>query len=121
MTKTLGQLIRELRDKQDVSLREFAKKIEVTPAHLSDVELGRRFPSPELLKRIATALKVSVEELQKHDSRPPVEEIRRLSEANPALGFAFRKLIDEVREEKLTHEELLQRIQRPKPGQGDKK
>ena len=106
MIKTLGQRIRELRDGKDVSLREFAKKIDVTPAHLSDIELGRRFPSEALLKRIAASLKVSVAELEAYDSRPPVEEIKRLSESDPTYGFAFRKMI----EAKVSPEEILKSI-----------
>ncbi len=111
---TLGQRIRELRDAKDVSLREFAKQIEVTPAHLSDIELGRRFPSDQLLTRIAARLGVRVEELEKHDSRPPVDEIRRLSEADPAYGFAFRKLVDEMRKNNITMDDVLREVTRKK-------
>lgn len=45
MVKTLGQRIRELRERDDLSLREFARKLGVSAAFLSDVELGRRHPS----------------------------------------------------------------------------
>lgn len=111
---TMGERIRELRDAKDVSLREFARQIEVTPAHLSDIELGRRFPSDQLLKRIAVRLGVRVEELEKHDSRPPVDEIKRLSEADPAYGFAFRRLVDEMREKNITVEDILKKLLKDK-------
>lgn len=114
MQKTLGQRIRELRGAEDYSLREFAAKIGVTPAHLSDVELGRRFPSPDLLKRIASNLKVSGAELEAYDSRPPVEDIKRLSEADPAFGFAFRKLVDEMKDKNITPEQLVKSLNRRK-------
>lgn len=91
---TLGQKIRELREDQDVSLREFAKKLNLSAAFLSDIELGRRFPSPEVLLNIARELKISVEDLQQYDQRPPIEEMKRLTESNPRYGFAFRKLVD---------------------------
>lgn len=113
---TLGARIRELRDAKDVSLREFAKQIEVTPAHLSDIELGRRFPSDQLLKRIATRLGIRLEELEKHDSRPPVDEIKRLSEADPAYGFAFRKLVDEMRKKNISMDDVLRELSRQKGG-----
>lgn len=121
MTKTLGRYIRELRDQADISLREFAGKIEVSAAHLSDIELGRRFPSPELLERIARKLGVPISELEGHDSRPPVDDIRRLSEADPAFGFAFRQLIDHVNDKKLTADEMLKSMEKHKPGDGGKK
>jgi transcriptional regulator with XRE-family HTH domain len=114
MKKTLGQRIRELRDKQDISLREFAKMIEVTPAHLSDIELGRRFPSEGLLKRIAAKLRIDITDLEGHDSRPPVEEIKRLSDADPTYGFAFRRMI----EENVSPEEILKAIKQRKTERG---
>lgn len=114
MTVTLGQRIRQLRGERDVSLREFAKKIDVTPAHLSDIELGRRFPSEALLKRIAISLKVGLGELEQYDSRPPVEEIKRLSEADPTYGFAFRKMI----EEKISPDEIMKGIAKRKSDRG---
>jgi transcriptional regulator with XRE-family HTH domain len=101
--KTLGQRIRELRDLKDLSLRDFAKKLGgLSAAHLSDIELGRRFPSPELLDKMATILDVTVEDLREYDSRPPVEDIKKMAEANPAYGFALRKMV----ERRITPEEI---------------
>lgn len=95
MTTTLGSRIRELREQVDISLREFAKKLGgISPAHISDIELGRRFPSEPLLQKMATLLRVPVDELRKYDNRPPVDELRRLASEDPAFGFALRKLVD---------------------------
>jgi transcriptional regulator with XRE-family HTH domain len=95
MKMTLGEKIRELRENKDISLREFAKKIgDVSAAHISDIELGRRFPSDSLFLKIAALLEVSVDELQQYDNRAPVDEIKRLVQSDPAFGFAFRKLVD---------------------------
>src|SRR5882724_9552178 len=95
MIRTLGERIRELREAKDLSLREFAKKLGgLSAAFLSDVELGRRHPSDAVLISMARVLDTTVEELKQHDSRPPVEELKRLSAKDPAYGFAFRKLVD---------------------------
>jgi transcriptional regulator with XRE-family HTH domain len=111
MGVTMGARIRQLREQQDVSLREFAKKLgDISAAHVSDIELGRRFPSESLLKKIAGLLRVSVKELKEHDSRPPVDELKRLSAINPAFGFALRKLVDR----EVTPEDIL-RLTRSKP------
>lgn len=113
-TKTLGVRIRELREEKDYSLREFAKKLgDISAAHISDIELGRRFPSDTLLRKIAQLLGVPVEELQKYDNRAPVEDIKRLSESDPAFGFALRKLI----EKDVTPEDIL-RLTESKPDRG---
>jgi transcriptional regulator with XRE-family HTH domain len=101
--KTLGQRIRELREEMDLSLRELAKKLVVSPAFLSDIELGRRYPSDKVLSDIARELGTSLENLSTYDTRPPIEELRRLAISNPGYGLAFRKVIDK----KVTPEELI--------------
>src|SRR5260370_42315585 len=53
---SLGQRIHELRDKADLSLRGLAKRIGISSPFLSDIELGRRFPSEEILAKLAGAL-----------------------------------------------------------------
>ena len=93
--KTLGEHIRELREKKDISVRELARRLSVSAAFLSDVELGRRHPSDELLGRLAHSLDTTADELQKYDSRPPVQELKRLAANDPALGFALRRVVDE--------------------------
>jgi transcriptional regulator with XRE-family HTH domain len=109
MEKTLGQRIRELREELDLSLRELAKKVEgqaVSATHLSDIEQSHRFPSDELLAKIAKALNTTVDHLKSFDSRPPLEEIKRISESDPNYGFALRKMVDK----KISGEELLKFI-----------
>jgi transcriptional regulator with XRE-family HTH domain len=91
--KTLGEHIRELREHKDMSLRELAKKLGVSPAFLSDIELGRRFPSDEVLARIGKLLGESVEDLNAYDTRPPVEALKRLAAANPLMGVALRRVV----------------------------
>jgi transcriptional regulator with XRE-family HTH domain len=99
-TRTLGERIRELREKLDLSLRELGQKLAdkdgkpKSAAFLSDVELGRRYPSPELLAEMARALRTTLEDLKSYDSRAPVEELKRLAIENPAYGMALRQVID---------------------------
>lgn len=95
MKKTLGERIRELREELDFSLRELARKVDISPAFMSDVELGRRFPSDEILARIADELRTSVDDLEEHDARPPVDEIRRRAAQGPDYGFAMRRVVEE--------------------------
>lgn len=92
--KTLGERIRELREQKDLSLRELAKRLGVSPAFLSDIELGRRYPSDEVLAKIAKELGESVASLKAYDTRPPVEELKRLAAANPLLGVALRRVVE---------------------------
>lgn len=103
MTKTLGERIRELREAQDLSLREFALSLKLSAAFVSDVELGRRYPSDSVLDEIAKALKTSLDDLQKYDTRAPVEDLKRLASSNPTYGLAFRSIVDN----KISPEDLL--------------
>src|SRR5215472_11108447 len=104
---TLGQRLRELRDKADLSLRELAKRIGVTSPFLSDVELGRRFPSEEILAKLAGALNVSLEDLKQYDNRGPIADLKRLMDSDPKLGFAFRTAVEKVKSGELTADELI--------------
>ena len=109
MPSTLGERIRELRDQADLSLRDLSKRTGgLTPAFLSDIELGRRFPSEDALARLAEALRTTPEDLRSYDTRPPVQEIKRLSAQNPAIGAAFRKIAE------MTPEEILDMVERSK-------
>lgn len=109
MKKALGQRIRELREEHDLSLRELAKKLGgISAAHISDIELGRRYPSAELLKKMAKELGTSFEDLRSHDPRLPMEDLKRISESDPTFGFALRKLLDK----NVTAEDLLKLAQK---------
>lgn len=108
MTKTLGDRLRELREAKDFSLREFARKLELSAAFLSDVELGRRNPSDEVLVRMARFLGTTVDDLNAYDTRPPIEEMRRLTASDPAYGLAFRRVIDEG----LSPEEIMKLLEK---------
>lgn len=113
---SLGTYLRELRDARDLSLRDLAKKIGCSAVFLSDVELGRRYPSEELLSDIARALGVSVADLKARDIRAPVEEMKRLTATDPRYAFAFRTVIDRA----VSPEDLI-KLAKNSPGDGTKK
>jgi transcriptional regulator with XRE-family HTH domain len=86
--------MRRRRDELDISLREFAKRLDCSPAFVSDIELGRRFPSEKVLAEIARVLKVKLAELRALDVRAPIEEIKRVTHNDPTFALAFRTVID---------------------------
>ncbi|MBI4838576.1 MAG: helix-turn-helix transcriptional regulator [Nitrospirae bacterium] len=107
-TFTLGQKIRELREGKDLSLRDLAKTIEVSPAFLSDIELGRRNPSDKKLSSISRALGIPLEELRTYDIRTSMEDFKNLALSDHKFGLAFRKVIDK----KISSEELLKFVEK---------
>lgn len=113
MKKSLAERLRELRNEKDVSLREAGKVIGIAAMYLSDMESGRRFPSENVLQSLADYYGVSIEELRNCDCRPPVDEIKRVSSSHPALGFAFRTAMEDVKKGNITPEELARRLKGP--------
>ncbi|HEY7933861.1 MAG TPA: helix-turn-helix transcriptional regulator [Solirubrobacteraceae bacterium] len=53
-TAPLGDLLRDLRERQGRSLREAARALEVDPAHLSRVERGAKPASSAVLERASS-------------------------------------------------------------------
>jgi transcriptional regulator with XRE-family HTH domain len=103
---TMGQRLRELRESSGLSLREVAKAANISAPFLSDVELGRRYPTNETLAVIAQTLHASAEDLKKHDHRSALADLKQLAEGNPNLGAAVSALVDRVKSGTLTAEEL---------------
>jgi transcriptional regulator with XRE-family HTH domain len=100
----LGSFMRRRRDELDLSLREFAKRLDCSAAFISDVELGRRHPSDKVLAEIARVLGVKLEQLHAVDERPPIDDIKRITQSDPRFALAFRTMIDK----KVSAEELLE-------------
>jgi transcriptional regulator with XRE-family HTH domain len=104
---SLGQRLRELRDRADLSVRELAKRIGISSPFLSDVELGRRFPSEEILGKLAAVLNVPLEDLKKYDNRAPIADPKRLKDSDPKLGVAFRTAVEKLKSGELTADDLI--------------
>jgi len=75
--QTLGELLRELREKSRISFRHLAARVHITAPYLSDIELNRRHPSDKVLANLARALHTSVEELRHHYPKSLITEIQR--------------------------------------------
>ena len=97
----LGRTIRDARVDNRLSLRELAKRLGISPTHLSDVENDRRVPSEALLKALAGNLGLDFDQLMVMIGRVysvTEEYVRQVPEA----VSLFRK----VSERRLTADEL---------------
>ena len=108
--------MRRRREELDLSLRELAKQLDCSPAFISDIELGRRYPSDKVLSDIARVLKTKVEELRALDVRAPIDDIKRITQNDPTFALAFRTVIDK----KITADELLDFIKKKEGEKGGK-
>jgi transcriptional regulator with XRE-family HTH domain len=102
--KTLGSKIKDLREARGWSLRGTAQKLNGTSAaHLSDIERGRRYPSKDLLDKIADVFEIEPEVLEEYDVRPAMKELKRRADLDPALSLKLQN----VARNSVPHEDLL--------------
>ena len=97
-TKTFGQVVRELRirHKDYSSLREFAKKVGLSPAYLSRIENEKEPPPSEaVLERLAEALGTDKYELFSYAGRVPTEFLETFRR-NPKGVASFMRRVQEV-------------------------
>jgi transcriptional regulator with XRE-family HTH domain len=103
---TLGSEVRRRRLELGLSLREFARRIQVSAPFVTDLEAGRRNPSPDVLARIAAELAMPLEVLEALDTRLS-PEVRRWVESEPEIGRLLRTIKSSPR-----RREMLRRIKR---------
>jgi transcriptional regulator with XRE-family HTH domain len=95
--KTFGQLIRELRinHKEYTSLREFARKVGLSPAYLSRIENQKEPPPSEsIIERMAEALGIDKYELFSHAGKIPTEFLETFKK-NPKSVASFMRRAQE--------------------------
>ena len=60
---TLGSRVREKRMAAGISLRELARRTDISPSYLSSVELGENEPTASKIQRIAKELHIAIDKL----------------------------------------------------------
>ena len=91
--KSLGDVIREARVAKGWSLREFVKKLGITPSYQSDIENDRRIPAEDVLRRSAELLDLEFTKLMALGGRLGDDSVEYMVRT-PAVGVLFRKLTD---------------------------
>ncbi len=98
----------------NMSLRELARRLGITPSYVSDIENDRRVPSEEVLRRIADELGLDFDDLVARAGRIGPNAERYLRET-PAATTLFRR----ITEQKLTDKEirkLIDEVEDLRPG-----
>ena len=75
--KLVGKRIREYRQKHKMSQEMLSEIIEIDSKHLSNIELGKNMPNPQLLYRIARVFGVEIKELFEICHLLPDEELKK--------------------------------------------
>ncbi len=58
-----GRKIKEYRKKKNITQAQLAEFVNVDDKHISCIESGKNFPSPDLIERLATSLEVEPKDL----------------------------------------------------------
>lgn len=97
-------------------MRELTSRAKLkSVAFIADLEKGFRFPSPEVLVNMATALGVPLDELRSYDRRAPLHEIAALAEKDAAWAAAFRAIVDSAASGLLTPKKLQKLLESSAP------
>jgi transcriptional regulator with XRE-family HTH domain len=89
-TRPLGEVLRELRNRQGTSLRAAARELGVDPAHLSRLERAEKPVSDQVLSRASRYYAVPLEELERARGEVPRDVIEIL-QRHPDLIESLRK------------------------------
>lgn len=114
---SVGEFIRDRRQRSRLSLRELASRSKVSNAYLSQVERGLHQPSVRVLRAIADALELSSEQMMMYAGLTPRAE--DMPPADPMLTSTERaieqdeRLGEDDRQTLLTLYRRLARIDRP--------
>lgn len=107
---TLGRRIRERRVQLGMTLEQISAAVDRAPSQLSAIENGKREPRLPLLRSLASALGVTVDELLV-DEAPNERAALEIAVERAQRGTVFRSLgIQPVRVSKATSDETLQAI-----------
>jgi hypothetical protein len=79
---------------------------------LSDI--AYKDPSEEILVKLADVLDVSPDELKQYDTRGPIADLKRLVDSDPKLGFAFRTVVEKIKNGELTAEDIIAKLSKRK-------
>lgn len=106
--QSLGNMISQLRQRQKMSLRQFAQIIDIPPSNVTYIEKGVNAPSPEIYARIIKALSPEAKEHEDMDKHYceirniPPPDVCDILLKSPELREKIR-LLDDV---KLTSNQL---------------
>jgi len=119
--RKFGALIKGLRLKKGMSLREFARRIEVSPAYVSRIERGRdNPPSVEILERMEDALGVDRGTLLAEAGKLPSDfvDVFTESDANREMMPLFMRTVQGADLSTEDWAKLIQNIKKKK-GKGE--
>lgn len=107
----IGEYIKEEREKIELSINQLALYSDVSAAHISRIERGLRDPSPEILKKISTPLKIPYEKLMEIagylSEKTDEKETQKTSTLTSKDQREIEKILEQTEKALLTQEGLM--------------
>lgn len=91
----IGEALRLIRVFHDLKQSELAERLDISQSHLSDVERGKKGPSPELIERYSKEFHVPVSSIWFFDEH--LENGLKPSTLDRARGVIADKVLDFLR------------------------
>lgn len=91
-----NKLIRDLRQRRNLTLQELAQRAGLSVSYLSEVERGKKQPSLETIEKLSTALNISKEGLISQDTKNPVSLGDKVALLRQKLGLSLSDLAEKV-------------------------
>jgi hypothetical protein len=100
---SLGQRIRELREGRLI-LAQIGGPDRNFPAFPFGHRTWKTIPFRGNLSKASQRFGCTTDELKQYDARGPIADLKRLMDSDPKLGFAFRTVVEKVKNGELTAE-----------------
>lgn len=106
--KTLGEVIKSLRTKKGMGVRELGRAVDVSGVHISSLEKDRSSPSGGLIRKIAHVLDGDVDKLL-HLAKQIDPEVINVIQKNPYAVPSFLRSAKNLKKDQW--EELMKQVQ----------
>lgn len=108
--KSLGEFVRSTRMRLGISLRELARRAEMSAPFLSEIERGTRSPSDDAVQKLAASLQVSSNVLYDLTPKFALEQFRQILEEDDELRATFAQMVRELSSGKLSARKVQKRL-----------
>ena len=105
LRELLAQNIKKYRKTRGFSQENLAEKAKISTTHIGMIEIGKKFPSVELLERIADSLGIDTPELF------TTEAVNFYASHNKSIGRLYHDIMDEVDDFKKNIAEKIEKFQ----------
>lgn len=107
--KTLGEVLRDLRTKKGMGVRELGRAADVSGVHISSLEKDKASPSGELIRKLADVLDGDVDKLL-HLAKQVDPEVINVIQKNPYAVPSFLRSAKNLKKDQW--EELMKQVQK---------